>query len=114
MHGQAHHLSGQLLGDRGAVGAAEVGVGRLFVERHRVVHGGGEAGVMQAGLEGVAILDPEGVLGEDAGAVVLEPGRGRKGSRKDAKAQRGSWSSCCSWRLGVFARVSSSSTSKSW
>ncbi len=74
MHGQAHHIMGQLLGDRGAIGAAEMGVGRLLVQRHRVVHGGGDAGGVQAGLEGVAVLDPEGVLGEDAGAVVLGPG----------------------------------------
>lgn len=75
MHGQAHDLSGQLPGDRGTVGAAEMGVGRLFVERHRVMHGGGDTGGVQAGLEGIAVLDPEGVLGEDAGAVVLGPGK---------------------------------------
>ena len=74
VHGQAHDLTGNLLGHRGAVGAAEMGVGRLFVERHRVMHGGGDAGLVQTGLEGVAILDPEGVLGEDAGAVFLGPG----------------------------------------
>ena len=75
VHGQAHDLSSQLLGDRGTVGAAEMCVGRLFVERHRVVHSGGDAGGVQAGLEDVAVLDPEGVLGEDAGAVVLWPGK---------------------------------------
>ena len=74
MHGQAHDLTGQLLRDRGAVGAAKMGVGRLLIEGYRVVHGGGDAGGVQAGLEGVAVLDPEGVLGEDAGAIVLGPG----------------------------------------
>ena len=39
------------------------------------MNGGGDAGGVQAGLEGVAVLDPQGVLGEDAGAVVLGPGK---------------------------------------
>ena len=75
MHGQAHDLAGHLPGDRGAVGAAPMGVGRLFVEGHRVVDGGGDAGGLQPGLEGVAVRDAQGELGEDAGAVCLGPGK---------------------------------------
>ena len=49
MHGQAHDLAGHPPGDWGAVRAAEVGVGRLFVQGHRVVDGGWDAGGVQAG-----------------------------------------------------------------
>ena len=42
-HGQTDHLLGQLLRHGGAVGAAEVFVGRLFVKWHGVVHGTGDA-----------------------------------------------------------------------
>ncbi len=75
MHGQAHDLAGHLPGHRGAVRAAQVGVGRLFVEGHRVMDGGGDAGGLEPGLEGVAVRDAQGVLGEDAGAVGLGPGK---------------------------------------
>ena len=77
VHGQAHDLAGELLGDGGAVGAAQVGVGRLFVEGRRVVDGGGDAGGVHLGLPGVAVLNSHSVLGEDAGAVGLGPGRRR-------------------------------------
>lgn len=70
-----HDLAGELLGDGGAVGAAAVGVGRLCVEGHRVVDGGGDAGGVQLGLPGVAVLNQHSVLGEDAGAVGLGPGQ---------------------------------------
>lgn len=75
MHGQAHDLAGHLPGDRGAVGAAQVSVGRLFVQGHRVVDGGRNASGLQLGLPGVAVLISQSVLGEDAGAVGLGPGQ---------------------------------------
>ncbi len=81
VHGQAYDLRGHLLGCRGVVGAAQVSVGRLFVERHRVVDGGGDAGGLQPGLEGVAVQDAQGLLGEDAGAVGIWP---RKGAERVA------------------------------
>ena len=46
-----------------------MGVGGLQVERDRVVDGGGYAGGMEPGLQGVAAVDLDSVLGEDAGAV---------------------------------------------
>ena len=79
VHGQAHDLAGELLGDGGAVGAAQVDVGRLFVEGHRVVDGGGDAGGVQLGLPGIAVRDAQGVLGEDAGAVCFWPGEELEG-----------------------------------
>ena len=81
MHGEADDLAGYLPGDRGAVGAAEVGVGWLFVEGYRVMDGGGDAGGLQPGLEGVAVQDAQGLLGEDAGAVGIWP---RKGAERVA------------------------------
>ena len=91
LHRQAHQLACHLPGDRGAVRAELVGVCRLFVGGHRVVGrrwgdiGGLEPGL---GLEGVVILDAQGVLGEDAGAVGLRPGEDLEGlvqSREGAK-----------------------------
>lgn len=46
-----------------------MGVGGLLVERDRVVNGGGDASGLELGLQGGAIVDLDGVLGEDAGAV---------------------------------------------
>jgi len=48
-------------------------VGWLFVERHRVVHGGGDAGGVQPDLKRVAVLDQNAVLSEDACAVCFRP-----------------------------------------
>ena len=52
--------------------------------------GGGDTGGLEPGLglEGVVILDAQGVLGEDAGAVGLRPGEDLEGlvqSREGAK-----------------------------
>ncbi len=46
-----------------------MGVGGLLVERDRVVDGSGDAGGLELGLQGGAVVDEHGVLGEDAGAV---------------------------------------------
>ena len=43
--------------------------------------GGGDAGGLQPGLEGVAVQDAQGLLGEDAGAVGIWP---RKGAERVA------------------------------
>ena len=39
------------------------------------VDGGGDAGGLEPGLEGVTVRDAQGELGEDAGAVGLGPGK---------------------------------------
>ena len=104
MHGEADDLAGYLPGHRGAVRAAEVCVGRLFVEGYRVMDGGGDAGGLQPGLEGVAVRDAQGVLGEDAGAVWLGPGEELEGfaqRRKGAKRVLRRGVCLAAWRLGA-------------
>jgi hypothetical protein len=45
----------------------------LLIERDRVMHGRRDAGVGELGLQCFAVLDQDGVLGEDTGAVGLGP-----------------------------------------
>ena len=73
-----------------------MGVGRLFVEGHRVVDGGGDAGGLQPGLEGGAVRDAQGVLGEDAGAVWFGPGKriGHGLTRMDTDVLLGFYDPC--------------------
>lgn len=68
-HGQAHHPFSQLLGHRRAVWAAEVFVSRLLVQRHGVVHRGGNARFGQELLQRFALGHHDGILGIDAGAL---------------------------------------------
>ena len=44
-------------------------VGGLLVQRHGVMHGGGDAGIGQALLDRFAFGHHNGVLGKDAGAL---------------------------------------------
>ena len=73
VHGQAHHFGGQQVahGQRGIGGD-----GGLFVERNRVVHGGGDACVFQGGLNGGAVWHAHGVLGIRTDVVRLDKRRG--------------------------------------
>ena len=94
-----------------------MGVGRLFVEGHRVVDGGGDAGGLQPGLEGGAVRDAQGVLGEDAGAVGLGPGEELEGfaqRRKGAKRVLSRGVCLAAWRLGGLARGSSWGAKSAW
>ena len=44
-------------------------IGGLLVERDRIVDGGGDADGLEFGLQGGAVVNEHGVLGEDAGTV---------------------------------------------
>lgn len=74
MHRQTDHVLSDLGGNRGALRTAEVRIGRLLIQRDRIVHGGGNALLLEPSLKLIAVLDQEGVLGKDAGAVWLGPG----------------------------------------
>ena len=62
VHGKAHDPTGDVPCHRRAVGTAEVGIGRLRVERDRVMHGCRDAGVGELGLQCLAVLDQDAVM----------------------------------------------------
>ncbi len=72
-------MLGHLLGHWRAFWAAQVLVGGLFVQRHGVVHSGGDALIGQALLQRFAIGHHHGVLGVDACTVgpLLDAGNDR-------------------------------------
>lgn len=78
MHGQAKHLLrhgvayGQFSGS--------IGHGGLLIQRNRVMHHSGDAGGFQLFLQRFAVLDPNGVLGVDAGVMGLDIGGGSDAS----------------------------------
>lgn len=73
MHGETYDFLGNLTRNRAAVRAAKVPIGRLFVQWHRVVHGGRDVGRTELPLQNVAIVHQYAVLGKNTGAVFLGP-----------------------------------------
>jgi hypothetical protein len=73
VHREADDLLPDLLGDGSAVGAAEVFVGRLLVQGHWIVDGGGDTGLAQMRLQSAAVMGEYRVLSEDRRAVFIWP-----------------------------------------
>ena len=61
---------------------------------------GENAGGLEPGLEGVAIRDAQGVLGEDAGAVGFEPGLDLDGVAKNRQDGKDYWLLVAAVKIG--------------
>ena len=68
-HRQADHFSCDSPSDGRAFRAAQGFISRLLVKRQGIVDGGGDARLMQALLQGVAVWNEDAVLGEYTGAT---------------------------------------------